>query len=270
LEKIEGDLATALQELVRYFERRKVSFALVGALVPALLLSPDKEKLLIGTRETRDADHVVLLKSWEEWDAVLNDLERLGFRRGNRGQEHRLYFRTAEIDLIPYGLQEGPDEVLVWPKSGHSMHLAGFSDVFRYAEKTEVAPGIRLPVIPLWLFVVLKAAAYSDRKLMRDVGDIVYVLDNYEPLGEDSRRFEVIDAELSVENAGAYLLGQDIRTNGSTRAQQVAKDFVQQIDNEYHQLVTQALQAESLVAVYNEGRRHAVFQLLQAFQKGIG
>lgn len=270
MEKIEGDLATALQELVRYFERREVSFALVGALVPALLLSPDKEKLSIGTRETRDADHVVLLKSWEEWDGVLNDLERLGFKRGNRGQEHRLYFETAEIDLIPYGLQKGPDEVLVWPRSGLSMNLAGFSDVFKYAEKTEVAPGIRIPVIPLWLFVVLKAAAYSDRKLIRDVGDIVYVLENYEPLGKDSRRFKVIGDEVSVEKAGAYLLGQDIRTNGSTRAQELTKEFTQQIDNEYHQLVTQALQAEGVAAVYNEERRHAVFQLLQALQKGIG
>lgn len=268
--KIEGDLATALQKLVQYFESREVSFALVGALVPALLLSPDKEKLSIGTRETRDADHVVSLKSWGEWDRVLNDLEALGFRRGNRGQEHRLYFETAEIDLIPYGLQEGPDDVLVWRKSGNTMNLAGFSDVFKYAEKTEVAPGIRVPVIPLWLFAVLKVAAYSDRKLIRDVGDIVYVLANYEPLAKDSRRFDVIEDELRVENAGAYLLGQDIRTNGSPVAQELVKDFVKKIDNEYHPLVTQALQAEGTDAVHNDQRRYAVFELLQAFQKGIG
>lgn len=60
-----------------YFERKGISFALVGALVPAILLSSD-----IGTRETRDADHVIKLSTWAEWEAVISDLVKLGFQQG--------------------------------------------------------------------------------------------------------------------------------------------------------------------------------------------
>lgn len=52
--KIEGDLAKALRLLRDYFSERKIPFALVGALVPALLLSSE-----VGARETHDADHVI-------------------------------------------------------------------------------------------------------------------------------------------------------------------------------------------------------------------
>ena len=38
LPKIEGDLATALTLLHKYFEQKKIPFALIGALVPAILL----------------------------------------------------------------------------------------------------------------------------------------------------------------------------------------------------------------------------------------
>ena len=69
LSKIEGDLAEALTLLHNYFEQKGIPFALVGALVPAILLSSE-----IGVRETRDADHVIKLASWAEWETVIADL----------------------------------------------------------------------------------------------------------------------------------------------------------------------------------------------------
>ena len=67
--KIEGDLATALTLLHKYFEEKKIPFALIGALVPAILLPSQ-----IGVRETRDADHVIGVSSWAEWETVIADL----------------------------------------------------------------------------------------------------------------------------------------------------------------------------------------------------
>ena len=152
--KIEGDLAEALTRLREYFEQKGIPFALVGALVPAILLSSE-----IGSRETRDADHVIKLSSWKQWEAVIADLVKLGFVRSRGEQEHRLHYRTAEIDLIPYGITGGPDDVLVWRQSGNQINLAGFSEIFEHAVPTEIAKGLTLPVIPLWLFVVLKVFA---------------------------------------------------------------------------------------------------------------
>ncbi len=140
--------------------------------MPALLLASE-----IGARETRDADHVIRLDSWAAWDAVIADLERLGFARGRGTQEHRLHYRTAEIDLIPFGISDGPEDVLIWRKSGNHMNMAGFADVFRYATAIEVTPGVMLAVVPLWLVAVLKVVASLDRQFPRALRDLIYVLE---------------------------------------------------------------------------------------------
>lgn len=263
--KIEADLEKALLLLRDYFADKQVPFALIGALVPAILLSTEA-----GVRETRDADHVIKLTSWVEWETVIADLVKLGFRQGRGEQEHRLHYRTAEIDLIPYGVTSGPEEVLTWRKSGNQMNMTGFSDVFRYANPTEISQGLTLPVIPLWLFVVLKVVAYLDRGLPRDLADITYVLERYELSGKESRRFEIASGVEGVtyETSGAYLLGRDIRENASAKAVELVKDFAGQIADEYHSVVNAILRQEN--SVDSEARRQAVFKLVAAFREGLG
>lgn len=262
--KIEGDLADALTVLRDYFENKRIPFALVGAIVPALLLSPG-----IGTRETRDADQVIKLASWAGWDAVIADLVELGFKRGHGEQEHRLYYRTAEIDLIPYGLTEGPEEILVWRKSGNKMNMAGFSDVFKHAKPIQVSRGVTIPVVPLWLFAVLKVTAYLDRKLARDIYDLVYVLEKYELADEGSRRFDLPGESegITYETAGAYLLGCDICTNVSPKALNLVKGFAAEITDEHHYVINTSLREEN--RLFSDDRRALVYRLIQAFQKGL-
>src|SRR5689334_16402221 len=84
LPKIEDDLVEALTLLRNYLEQKGIPFALVGALVPSILLSSE-----IGARETRDADHVIKLSSWAEWETVITDLVKFGFMRSRGEQEHR-------------------------------------------------------------------------------------------------------------------------------------------------------------------------------------
>lgn len=262
--KIEGDLAEALRLLRDYFKQKEIPFVLVGALVPALLLASE-----VGVRETRDADHVIKLASWAEWEAVIVDLVKLGFTRGRGEQEHRLYYRTAEIDLIPYGITNGPEEVLIWRKSGNQMNMTGFSDVFRHAIPTEVARGLILPVVPLWLFAVLKVIAYLDRALPRDLSDLIYVLERYESSEKESRRFEIASGVEGVtyDISGAYLLGRDARENASDKALELVKGFVDPITDEHHNAINTILREEN--RLYSEDRRQAVYQLIQAFRKGL-
>lgn len=262
--KIEGDLAEALRLLHDYFSERQIPFALVGALVPALLLSSE-----IGVRETRDADHVIKLASWAEWEAVIADLVKLGFTRGRGEQEHRLYYGVAEIDLIPYGVMSGPEEVLIWRKSGNRMNMTGFSDVFKYAKPTEVTQGLTLPVVPLWLFAVLKVIAYRDRAFPRDLSDLIYVLERYESSGEESRRFEIASGVEGVtyDTSGAYLLGRDVRENARDKATALVKDFIGQVVDEYHPVVNTILRQETQLD--SETRRRVVFKLIEAFRKGL-
>lgn len=259
---IEGDLAKALRALRDYFAEKQIPFGLIGALVPALLLSSEG-----AARETRDADHGIKLTSWADWDTVIDDLVKLGFTRGRGEQEHRLYYGTAEIDLIPYGVTNGPEEVLAWRKSGNRMNMTGFSDVFRYAVSTEVVSGVMLPVIPLWLFAVLKVIAYLDRQFPRDLGDLAYVLEQYESSG---RRFEIIgDVDgVAYGTAGAYLLGRDVRENALDKATELVKGFIGQVTDEYHKVINTILRQENNLD--SDTRRQAVFKLIEAFRKGLG
>ena len=262
--KIEGDLAEALRLLRDYFDGKGIPFALVGALVPALLLSSE-----VGARETRDADHVIKLTSWTEWEAVIADLVKLGFTRGSGEPEHRLYYKTSEVDLIPYGVTNGPEEVLIWRKSGNQMNMTGFSDVFRHARPTEVTKGLTLPVVPLWLFAVLKVIAYLDRAFPRDLSDLIYVMERYESSGEESRRFEVVGGAEGVpyDTAGAYLLGRDVRESALDKATALVKDFVGQVADGYHPVVNTILREENRLG--SDTRRQAVFKLIEGFRKGL-
>ena len=260
--KIEGDLAKALTLLHNYFEQKGIPFALVGALVPAILLSSE-----IGARETRDADHVIKLSSWAEWETVIADLVKLGFIRGRGEQEHRLHYRTAEVDLIPYGITNGPDDVLVWKKSGNQMNMTGFADVFLHAKPVEVIRGLTLPVVPLWLFAVLKVVTYLDRKYPRDLRDLLYIMEQYD--SDQARRFELTGTADSVtyENAGAYVLGNDIRDNASAKAFDTVKGFVAQVTNAHHAIVNTVLR--EMNAQYSDDQRKTVFQLIESFKRGL-
>ncbi|MGE3978094.1 MAG: hypothetical protein AB7F94_10955 [Nitrospira sp.] len=260
--RIEAHLAHAMNLLSVYFERKGISFALVGALVPAILLSSD-----IGTRETRDADHVIKLSTWAEWEAVISDLVKLGFQQGQGEQEHRLYYQTAEIDLIPYGITDGPEDILVWRKSGNQMNLTGFAEVFQYARQVEVMQGLMLPVVPLWLFVVLKTVAYLDRKYPRDLVDLSYVMEHYE--ADQARRFELAGSTgfLGYEDAGAFLLGNDIRDNVSGKALDTMKSCIATITNEHSPIINTILRETN--SLYSDERRRAVYQQIQALKRGL-
>ena len=63
----------------------------MGALAPAVLINgPIRGSMRFGNRETRDADSLVELHSWEEWKMFIEGLVALGFQRDK--QEYRLRY----------------------------------------------------------------------------------------------------------------------------------------------------------------------------------
>lgn len=221
----------------------------------------------VGTRETRDANHVIKLSSWADWEAVISDLVILGFQQGQGEQEHRLDYRTAEIDLIPYGITDGPEDILIWRKSDNQMNLTGFAEVFQHSRQVEVMQGLVLPIVPLWLFAVLKVVAYLDRQYPRDLVDLSYVMEHYE--ANQARRFELAGSTSisSYEDAGAFLLGNDIRDNVSGKALETVKKCIATITGEHHPIVNAILRETSFL--YSDDRRRAVYQQIQALKSGL-
>lgn len=259
------DLANGLKQLISYCEEQGVKIALVGALVPAVLISgPVKGIMRLGDRETRDVDSIVELQSWEEWKTFTEGLAKLGFQRG--AEEHKLRYGEAQFDLVPYGGLVSAEQVLTWPSTNFEMNMMGMSDALNSAKLTEVVPGVSLPVAPLWSIVVLKIAAYQDRRYPRDLTDIVYIADEFERADLQTRRYDVLD-QVAIEQAGAYLLGLDIKTFASTESVAHSKAFLESIINEYSPIIAVVLREEG--RAFSDSRRTYVFNLFKAVYLGL-
>lgn len=262
------DLATGFKKLISYCEVQGVRIALAGALAPAVLLAgPIRGAMRFGNRETRDADSLVELQSWEEWKKFIEGLVALGFQRDK--QQHRLRYGKAEFDLVPYGAMVTDKQVLTWPSSQSEMNMIGCSDALNSAKMTEVLPDISLPVARLWSIISLKIAAYRDRRFPRDLSDIVYIADEFERSDPKARRYDVLGGvnELTFENAGAYLLGQDIKTYGSADSVTHSREFLKSIEDEYSAIIATVLREEN--RAFSDSRRSYVYSLFRALHLGI-
>lgn len=262
------DLATGLKKLISYCEARGVRIALVGALAPEVLISgPIRGSMRFGNRETRDAGSLVELHSWEEWKMFIEGLVALGFQRDK--QEHKLRYGKAEFDLVPYGAMVTDKQVLTWPSSQLEMNMIGSSDALNSAKMTEVLPDISLPVAQLWSIIGLKIAAYRDRRFPRDLSDIVYIADEFERSDPQTRRYDVLGEAngLTFEQAGAYLLGSDIKAYGSVESVAHSKEFLKSVEDEYSVIIATVLREEN--RAFSDSRRTYVYNLFRALYLGI-
>lgn len=259
------DLVDGLKQLISYCDGLGVKIALVGALAPAVLISgPIKGVMSLGSRETRDVDSVVGLQSWDEWNTFIEGLTKLGFERS--AEEHRLHYGQAQFDLVPYGGLVTAKQVLTWPSSKFEMNMMGMSDALHNARLTEVLPGVSLPVAPLWSIVVLKIAAYQDRRYPRDLTDIVYIADECERSDPRHRRYDVLD-HVAFEHAGAYLLGSDIKAFASAESIAHSKAFLESIVDEYSPIIGEVLREEN--RAFSDDRRRDVYGLFKAISLGL-
>lgn len=259
------DLVNGLKQLISYCDGQGVKIALVGALAPAVLISgPVKGVMRLGSRETRDVDSIVELQSWEEWKTFTEGLIQLGFLRGI--EEHRLRYGEANFDLVPYGGLVTAEQVLTWPSSKFEMNMMGICDALNSAKLTEVFPGVSLPVAPLWSIMVLKIAAYQDRHFPRDLTDIVHIADEFEKTNPQTRRYDVLD-RVTFEQAGAYLLGVDIKAYANEESLVHSKEFFKSIEDEYDPIIATVLREEN--RAFSDSRRTYVSNLFKAVYLGL-
>ncbi len=108
-----------------------------------------------------------------------------------------------------------------------------------------------------------------DRQFPRDLYDLVYALEHYEPVGKSSRRFDLAGnvEGLTYETTGAFLLGQDVSRNASAEALNLVRGFIAQITDEHHSVINVMLREEN--RLFSDERRKALYQLIEIFRKGI-
>ncbi|MBI1874170.1 MAG: nucleotidyl transferase AbiEii/AbiGii toxin family protein [Acidobacteria bacterium] len=205
--------ADGFRDLQRVCGERHVDLVLIGAIAYRFWL-PDEHRM------TEDVDAVLGL-DLDELPKVTDTLIAVGWRRDPRC-EHRWHAPGgARFDLLPVGPKARREQQIVWPQSESRMTVVGFEHVFVDAVEGELATGLRAKVVPLVVLALLKMVSYLDDPHGRrhDLQDLVMILRQYEETGD--RRFsdEVLDSRVEYREAGAYLLGLDLRMLCATEAE---------------------------------------------------
>jgi len=164
------------------------------------------------SRMTEDVDVAVAL----DLDGLVPLTARLaaiGWRPDPRWEQRWHASAGARVDLLPIGVRARREKQIIWPRAETRMRVVGFDHVFREAVVYELAPGLLVHLAPLVVLALLKIVSYLDdpHGRLKDLGDLLTIVREYAEDGE--RRFsdDVLDAGVQYGEAGAYLLGQDLK-----------------------------------------------------------
>jgi predicted nucleotidyltransferase len=161
-------------------------------------------------RTTEDVDVAVAL-DLDELPSLVEKLVAHGWEQDHHSEHRWITHDGARVDLLPIGKKARQDKQLTWPLGETRMSLVGFEHVFGNPTECELAPDLRVRVVPLPVWALLKIVSYLDSPILRqkDFEDLVRLMEKHE---ETDRRFsdDVLDADIDYEQAGAYLLGRDL------------------------------------------------------------
>lgn len=196
-----------------------VEFFLMGAAARDLILRHAHG--IEAPRATEDVDFAVMVRDWQAYGALRTALIASGEFSARQGPAtHRLRHGSGlPLDIVPFGGVERPDRTFAWPPE----HSTVF-DCFGVAEAFAASVTVRLPdavqvrVAPIAAQVVLKLAAWQDRKHThpgRDAPDLLLFLGRYTDCGNldrmASEHQDLFDAEdFDYAEAGVRLLARDI------------------------------------------------------------
>jgi len=210
-----------LRQVDRVARELVLDYFVVGAMARDILLSG-----VFGLdtgRATLDVDLAVAVEGWPQFEAIKARLVETGTFVPHEKVVHKLYYRAAsggrgyELDLIPFGGVEQPENEIAWPPDGSVvMSVAGYSEALASAVRVEVEPGLVVRVASLPGLAILKLRAWADRGITdrRDAIDLATLLRRYAAAGNEDRLYgpeigvlEVVNYDLDL--AGARLLGLD-------------------------------------------------------------
>lgn len=130
-------------------------------------------------RGTKDIDFAVMVSTIEEYERIVADLGRKGFRKVKAPWTlyHEKY--KVAIDLLPFGEIEENDTIS-FNERYSNLHVLGFKEVLESSEKVEVEE-ITIQVPPIPGMILLKLVAWSDRPEERDndLADILKIFDHF-------------------------------------------------------------------------------------------
>ena len=207
----------SLGEVLQQFQRvagEVVDRTLVAGAMARDLILHYTQGLTIQ-RATVDLDLAVAVRSWSTFQQLEARLIDAGARR-NPHASHQFFMADWRVDIIPFGDVEH-DGMIVWPRTGFEMTVAGFDEASEHA-LTVLLPGrVQAFVVSPPALLVLKLIAWKDRHVAEphhDAVDIKSLIASYAGRWNEDRLYGEADDLLQrfgydSERAAAALLGRD-------------------------------------------------------------
>lgn len=249
-------------------ERLQLPILFVGA--GARIFAFDKQYNIEG-RTTKDLNFAVQVNNWSDYQFLSEQMtlsENPRFTKTNI-QHKFVHISTAiEVDIVPFGAIAQPSNLLKW-SDGNEMNLLGLDEALLTAIIL-IIDSIEIKVVDPRALLALKLIAWADRKAMKDLQNIYFILDKF---NDDDRIFEELLDELSeglieYEDAAAFLLGRDIRTMFSEATikelQKILPELLQNRNKLFPRLISNTFIAEDWDAKFDTIQRR-----FQALEQGI-
>ncbi len=188
-----------------------VDFLLVGAAARDVVL---RGHGISPARVTNDIDFAFAVRDWEEFGRIRGQL--VTSRRFIQGREpQRMIYSGIPVDLIPFGSIEDASRHVTWPPDAALMNVLGFEEADRTAQRVLLPDGVQIRVPEIACLVLMKLAAWGDRKREKDATDVQLLAWHYGDIsqerlfGEEMATYSELGFDMVL--AGARLLGLDAR-----------------------------------------------------------
>jgi predicted nucleotidyltransferase len=215
---------------------------------------------------TNDVDVTVVVDSLTGFERVKDQLTAFGFR--STGLVYRLQHGTGGlVDLLPFSTTVAPDDRLELG-DGISFNMAGFDRVVPNAVEETIEGELKVPLVPLPLYVLLKLVAFSDRKAAKDLAGVLHCLEHYRE--DDGARYGLDhDGEaVPFEYTCAYLIGFDGRRLHNQRLRETVRVVLDRFDSPDADVVS--LVARERGRLVEDEDRMTIFELFRWFRLGGG
>lgn len=162
-----------------------------------------------------------MVRDWQAYDALRSALIESGEFSARPGPAtHRLRHGSGlPLDIVPFGGVERPDRTFAWPPEHSTVfNCFGVAEAFAASVTVRLPDAVQVRVAPIAAQVVLKLAAWQDRKHThpgRDAPDLLLFLGRYTDCGNldrmASEHQDLFEAEdFDYAEAGVRLLARDI------------------------------------------------------------
>ncbi len=206
-----------LKKIKEIADKLNIEFFLIGATVRDLILHCVYN--INVYRATNDIDFAVKVKSWNEYNLLIDEIKKQGFIKNER-IKHRYSYNGMIVDFIPFGDISDNNETITWPdEDKKEMNIIGFDDAYANTEQLllQSNPDIIINSASVECLVMLKIFAWNDRTLptrLRDAKDLYLIITTYLDAGNLERLVEkhidLFEGAVDSELSGARLLGRDI------------------------------------------------------------